>query len=249
MIPVRNAAGTSRSEPRRGGGGAPPPPPRGRLLPAGAAETLARADHHGSGRLLVGHRREDVLLLLLVRWIRLGAAQLVQQVARGVLVDLDDPGRGSLILRDRLSEVRRRFLELRIRRTRGVHVLGPGRLRFRRALIGRHTRERLLERLVLRHGLSERLVHRLERRGVVPRALVLVVPLQLVPIRHGRDLVVFGGRDRHDRLGLRTDAHVLIVGILDPGGLLRLIPLDVLDGGEELVEVLEQVVALALVGH
>jgi hypothetical protein len=60
------------------------------------------------------------------------------------------------------------------------------------------------------------------------------------------------GRHGHDGFGFAADDDVSFTGRLTGRGsvFFRLVPLDVFDGGEELVEVLEQVVALALVvGH
>ena len=63
--------------------------------------------------------------------------------------------------------------------------------------------------------------------------------------------LVSRGWHRDHGFGLAPDGDVLLAGRFGGRrGFLRLVPLDVLDRGEELVEILEQVVALVLVvGH
>ncbi len=96
---------------------------------------------------------------------------------------------------------------------------------------------------------SERLVDGLERGRVVPVGLVfLVVVLESVRAS-GRFRAGWGDRDH--RFGLAPHGHVLLARRSARGRcVLRLVPLDVLDRSEELVEILEQIVALVLVvGH
>jgi hypothetical protein len=99
-------------------------------------------------------------------------------------------------------------------------------------------------------GGAERLVDGLERGGVVPITLVLVVVLE----GPGRRLGLLDGRSRDGDHGFGLAANGDVLLLRRPAGkqgsFLRLVPLDVLDRGEELVQILEQVVALALVvGH
>jgi hypothetical protein len=99
-------------------------------------------------------------------------------------------------------------------------------------------------------GAAERLVDGLERGGVVPVALVLIV---LEGRGRRLELIVGRSRDGDHGFGFVANGDVLLLrraAAGDWGSFLRLVPLDVLDRGEELVQILEQVVALALVvGH
>ena len=94
---------------------------------------------------------------------------------------------------------------------------------------------------------------RVEDGGVVPLLIVVVVGRG----RDGRGFVEHGGivpgglrGPRPGREGSwvrRADRHVLLAGRLAGAGRGRLVPIDVLDGREELVQVFEQIVAVALV--
>jgi hypothetical protein len=102
--------------------------------------------------------------------------------------------------------------------------------------------------LVLLDRAPECLPDRLERSGVVPVAVVAVLVFE----DRRRHLVDGLGRGHvDDGLGLGPDDDVLFLrGSCGRRSFFRVIPVDVFDRGEELVEILEQVVALTLVvGH
>ena len=92
---------------------------------------------------------------------------------------------------------------------------------------------------------THELVDRLQHAGVVPG--VLVVFLILDRRRDGRDRHI-GLVGDHDRIGFRrADRDVLLLRSARCGRRLVGFPVDVLDGREELVQVLEQIVASGLV--
>jgi hypothetical protein len=97
---------------------------------------------------------------------------------------------------------------------------------------------------------SERLADGLERRRVVPIGLVLFIVVFEGGVGRIGHLGGRGGHGDHG-FGFAADGDMLLAR--RPGGrrgFLRLVPFDVLDRSEELVEILEQIVALVLVvGH
>jgi hypothetical protein len=205
--------------------------------------------------LLLRHGREDVFVAGLSRvGLR---TQLVHQVGRVLLVDLDDPASGRLTRGSPgAGEVGRRLLQLLLGGSL-VLTLVPELVLHRRPgeetllVVGSVHLRGPADGPVLElagAGASERLADGLERGGVVPIVPVLVI---LERRRWCFPAFASGGGRRDGGLGLAADGDVLVSARpVRRRRFLRLVPLDVLDRGEELVEVLEQVVALALVvGH
>jgi hypothetical protein len=162
---VRNAAGTSRSVPRR-----------------------SSADDDRASRLLLGHRGEGVLVLLAWR-VRL-CTQLIHQVGCVLLVDLDDARTRRLrpFISRRIGEVRGGLLELLGGRPLPFLLSGPvvtlGRPREQVSLVVagllqlRGAGEGLLgvlDGFLVSGGCPERLVDGLERCRVVPITLVFFI--------------------------------------------------------------------------
>ena len=231
---------------------------RCRLLPARAAEPLGADDHRPRHAVVFVEVGQDVVL-------DLAAVDVGEQVVprRSRSGRHADDVLARLVLQrivrlDRTREVLGRGFDVFGRRdlvvvhralVRAVPCRGIGDVE-QIALIDHGRRhlvlgERFVDGVNVLHRLAHQFVDGLQHAGVVPGVVVVIIVVDRGGRRADRHIRFVGD---HDRLTLRgTNGDVLLLRRVGCGRRFLRLPVDIADGCEELVEVLEQIVATWLV--
>jgi hypothetical protein len=105
--------------------------------------------------------------------------------------------------------------------------------------------ERFVDGVNVLHRLAHQFVDGLQHAGVVPGVVIVIIVVDRGDRRADRHVRFVGD---HDRFTLRgTNGDVLLLRRVGCGCRFLRLPVDIADGCEELVEVLEQIVATWLV--